>query len=289
VTQIGSEKKSVTEQLLSKNQYEDFRQFLEQSCGIVLGDNKHYLVTSRLNRLTQEFSFTSLGALLDALKVNNDNRLKERVIDAMTTNETSWFRDNYPFELLRESLLKEFSKIKPSRLRIWSAACSTGQEPYSISMTIHEFQQKNPGQLNVPYEIVGTDISSTVLNIAKQASYDELSLARGLSTQRRSQYFKAVAGNRWQLIDKLRTPVRFTEINLLQSYSLLGRFDLVFCRNVLIYFSSELKTDILTRMAQILNPGGFLILGGSESPTGYCRDFEMVRFPQGVIYRLKSK
>lgn len=288
MAQIGSEKTSVTEQLLSKNQYDDFRFFLEQSCGIVLGDNKHYLVTSRLNRLTQEFSFSSLGSLLDALKKNNDNKLKERVIDAMTTNETSWFRDNYPFELMRESLLGEMARAKPGRLRIWSAACSSGQEPYSISMTIHEFQQKNPGMLNVPLEIVGTDISSTVLSIAKAAKYDDLSLSRGISEQRRSQFFTKVDGNRWQLIDKLRTPVRFTEINLLQSYSLLGRFDVIFCRNVLIYFSSELKTDILTRMAQILNPGGYLILGGSESPTGYCRAFEMVRFPQGVVYRLKS-
>jgi chemotaxis protein methyltransferase CheR len=288
VAQIGSDIKPVTEQLLSKNQYDDFRHFLEQSCGIVLGENKHYLVTSRLNRLTQEFSFANLGALLDALKKNNDNKLKERVIDAMTTNETSWFRDNYPFDLMRDSLLGELAKTKPSRLRIWSAACSTGQEPYSISMTVHEFQQKNPGLLNAPLEIIGTDISSTVLSIAKAGRYDELSLARGLSEQRRSQYFTPVDGNRWQLVDKLRSPVRFTEINLLQSYTLLGRFDLIFCRNVLIYFSSELKTDILTRMAQILNPGGYLILGGSESPTGYCRAFEMVRFPQGVVYRLKS-
>ena len=278
----------MTEQLLSKNQYDDFRIFLEQSCGIVLGDNKHYLVTSRLNRLTQEFSFSSLGTLLDALKKNNDGRLKERVIDAMTTNETSWFRDGYPYELMRESLLGEIAKSKPARLRIWSAACSTGQEPYSISMTIHEFQQKNPGMLNLPLEIVGTDISSTVLNIAKAAKYDELSLSRGLSEQRRNQFFTKTDGNRWQLIDKLRTPVRFTEINLLQSYNLLGRFDVIFCRNVLIYFSSELKTDILTRMAQILNPGGYLILGGSESPTGYCRAYEMARYPQGVVYRLKS-
>lgn len=278
----------MTEQLLSKNQYDDFRLFLEQSCGIVLGDNKHYLVTSRLNRLTQEFSFSSLGTLLDALKHNDDKRLKERVVDAMTTNETSWFRDKYPFELMRESLLAEMAKAKLGRLRIWSAACSTGQEPYSISMTINEFQQKNPGQLNIPLEIVGTDISGTVLNIAKQARYDELSLSRGISEQRRKQFFTAVDGNRWQLIDKLRAPVRFTEINLLQSYTLLGRFDIIFCRNVLIYFSSELKTDILNRMAQILNPGGYLILGGSESPTGYCRLFEMVRFPQGVVYRLKA-
>lgn len=278
----------MTEQLLSKNQYDDFRHFLEKSCGIVLGDNKHYLVTSRLNRLTREFSFTNLGALLDALKHNNDNRLKERVIDAMTTNETSWFRDIYPYELLRESLLPELAKAKRSRLRIWSAACSSGQEPYSISMTIHEFQQKKPGALNLPLEIIGTDISSTVLQMAKQASYDELSLSRGISEQRRNQFFKNIDGNRWQLIDKLRAPVRFTELNLLQTYSLLGRFDIIFCRNVLIYFSSELKTDILTRMAQILNPGGYLILGGSESPTGYCRSFEMVRFPQGVVYRLKA-
>lgn len=278
----------MTDQLLSKNQYDDFRLFLEQSCGIVLGDNKHYLVTSRLNRLTQEFSFSSLGSLLESLKKNNDHKLKERVIDAMTTNETSWFRDSYPYELLRESLLGEIAKAKPSRLRIWSAACSTGQEPYSISMTIHEFQQKNPGMLNVPLEIIGTDISSTVLNIAKAARYDELSLSRGISEQRRSQFFTKVDGNHWQLIDKLRMPVRFTEINLLQSYSLLGRFDIIFCRNVLIYFSSELKSDILSRVAQILNPGGYLILGGSESPTGYSRAFEMVRLPQGVIYRLKS-
>ncbi|MBI1422975.1 MAG: chemotaxis protein [Gammaproteobacteria bacterium] len=278
----------MTDQVLSKSQYDDFRHFLEQSCGIVLGDNKHYLVTSRLNRLTQEFSFTNLGALLDALKKNNDGRLKERVIDAMTTNETSWFRDNYPFELMRENLLPDLARNKPSRLRIWSAACSTGQEPYSISMTVHEFQQKNPGMLTAPLEIVGTDISGTVLNIAKAAKYDELSIARGITEQRRSQYFTQVEGNRWQLIDKLRSPVRFTEINLLQSYTLLGRFDLIFCRNVLIYFSSDLKTDILTRMSQILNPGGYLILGGSESPTGYCRAFEMVRFPKGVVYRLKS-
>lgn len=278
----------MTEQLLSKNQYDDFRHFLEKSCGIVLGDNKHYLVTSRLNRLTHEFSFTSLGALLDALKKSNDNRLKERVIDAMTTNETSWFRDIYPYELLRESLIPDLAKGRTSKLRIWSAACSSGQEPYSISMTIHEFQQKNPGKMNFPLEIIGTDISGTVLNMAKQASYDELSLSRGISEQRRNQFFTRTDGNRWQLIDKLRAPVRFTELNLLQSYSLLGRFDIIFCRNVLIYFSSELKTDILSRMAQILNPGGFLILGGSESPTGYCRSFEMVRYPQGVVYRLKS-
>jgi len=279
----------VTESLLSKQQYDSFRIFLEESCGIVLGDNKHYLVTSRLNRLTKEFSFDSLNDMIDALKHSRDNRLKERVVDAMTTNETSWFRDTYPYELLRENLVPELVKEKPSRLRIWSAASSTGQEPYSISMILSETQMKTPGLLSVPVEIVGTDISATVLNIARRAEYDGLSLSRGISDERKKMFFKGLDNDRWQLNDKIKSIVKFSEINLLQNYTLLGKFDLIFCRNVLIYFSAELKSDILSRMAKALNPGGYLILGGSESPTGYCRDFEMTRFPKGVVYRLKNE
>lgn len=289
VAQAGSDKTLVTESLLSKEQYDNFRGFLEESCGIVLGDNKHYLVTSRLNRLTREFSFDSLHAMLDALTKNNDNRLKERIIDAMTTNETSWFRDGYPYQLLQENLLPELLQKKPSRLRIWSAASSTGQEAYSISMVLSEMQMKSPGLLNVPIEIVGTDISSTVLSIARKAEYDGLSLSRGISDERRKAFFKELENDRWQLNDKVKSIVRFSELNLLQNYALLGKFDLIFCRNVLIYFSAELKSDILSRMAKIMNPGGYLVLGGSESPTGYCRDFEMTRFPKGVVYRLKTE
>lgn len=278
----------MTDHLLSKEQYDHFRSFLEDSCGIVLGDNKHYLVTSRLNRLTKEFSFNTLNDMIDALRNKKDAVLKERVIDAMTTNETSWFRDLYPYELLKENLLPDLLAQKPARLRIWSAASSTGQEPYSISMTIQEFGMKNPGRLTMPYEIIGTDISSTVLGIARKGVYDQLSLSRGISDERRRQFFTAEKDNYWKLSDKVRTPVRFNELNLLQSYTLLGKFDIIFCRNVLIYFSSDLKTDILNRMAQAINPGGFLVLGGSESPTGYTRAFEMVRYPKGVVYRHKS-
>ena len=287
--QVGSEDIPVTEQLLSKQQYDNFRAFLEDSCGIVLGDNKHYLVTSRLNRLTQEFSFDSLNDLIDSLKTHNNTKLKERVVDAMTTNETSWFRDTYPYELLKENLLFEIAEKKPSRIRIWSAACSTGQEPYSMSMVIHETKASAPGKLTAPIEIVGTDISNTVLNIARRGEYDEMSLMRGVSDERRKQFFKQASDERWQLDDKVKSLVRFSEINLLQSYSLLGKFDMIFCRNVLIYFSSEMKSDILSRMSQILNPGGFLVLGGSESPTGYSRGFEMISFPKGVVYKLKEK
>lgn len=277
----------MTDHLLSKEQYDHFRSFLEESCGIVLGDNKHYLVTSRLNRLTKEFSFQSLNDMIDSLRSKKDAVLKERVIDAMTTNETSWFRDLYPYDLLKENLLPELLSQKLPRLRIWSAAASTGQEPYSISMSIQEFNMKNPGRLTVPYEIVGTDISSTVLNIAKKGVYDQLSLSRGISDERRKMFFTQETDATWKLSEKVRSPVRFSELNLLQNYTLLGKFDIIFCRNVLIYFSSDLKSDILNRMAQVINPGGFLILGGSESPTGYSRAFEMTRYPKGVVYRHK--
>ena len=277
----------MTDEVLAKEQYDEFRFFLEEACGIVLGENKHYLVTSRLNRLTQEFSFPSISTMLDTLKLGTNKNLKERIIDAMTTNETSWFRDIYPYEILRQELLPLLAKKNLGALRIWSAACSTGQEAYSTSMTISEYQLANPGSLPGFIEIVGTDISPTVLAMAREGSYDEINVMRGLSEERRQRYFTKKE-DRWELRPAIKGVVRFADLNLLSSYSLLGKFDIIFCRNVLIYFSSESKTDILERMAKILNPGGYLILGGSESPTGYCHAYEMVRFSQGVIYRLKG-
>ena len=277
----------MTEEILSAEQYDRFRHFLAEACGIVLGENKHYLVTSRLNRLIKEFSFPTVSAMLDTLSLGTNAQLKERIIDAMTTNETSWFRDTYPYEILRHELLPKIAKQKPSALRIWSAACSSGQEAYSISMTIAEYQMANPGALSAFVEIVGTDISPTVLQLAKNGMYDEISVLRGLSEERRNRYMEK-KGEKWQVREAIRAPARFAELNLLGSYSLLGKFDIIFCRNVLIYFSSESKTNILNRMAEILNPGGFIILGGSESPTGYSPAYEMVRYDAGVIYRLKE-
>lgn len=278
----------VTDTLLSKASYDDFRKFLEDACGIVLGENKHYLVTSRLNRLTQEFACRDLSELLNTLRSNKDPKIKERVIDAMTTNETSWFRDTYPYEILAEELLPGLIRNKIPRLRIWSAASSSGQEAYSIAMLINEFQTARPGQLTSPVEIVGTDISNTVLAAARKGVYDDLSMARGLSEERRKKFFNNLGHGGWEINEKLRAMVRFTELNLLQNYTLLGKFDVIFCRNVLIYFSAEIKTAILNRLAQSLNPGGYLILGGSETPSGYSHAFEMVRFPKGVIYRVRT-
>ena len=282
-TQIGSDDKFVTDSLLSKEQYDNFRDFLEDSCGIVLGDNKHYLVSSRLHRLMKEDNIPTLQALVDSLNRSLNSPLRTKVIEAMTTNETLWFRDTYPFQVLSETIFNEYKQQRKNSIKIWSAACSSGQEPYSMSMIADEYAKKSPG---FKLDVVATDISQAIINEAKQAKYDALALARGLSEERKRQYFSPV-GDQWQVNANIRSRVNFREINLLQSYNSLGKFDAIFCRNVLIYFSAESKADILTRMAQSLNPRGFLMLGASESIAQYSDRFEMVRASTGVVYRLK--
>lgn len=265
------------------DEYKNFQSFLEKACGIVLGENKHYLVSSRLHRLMKENDIATLQLLVDALNRTVSSVLRTKVIEAMTTNETLWFRDTYPFEVLRQTIFEEYKEQRKTSLRIWSAACSSGQEPYSMSMIADEYSKKNMG---FKLDVIATDISQAILNEAKQAQYDALALARGLSEERKRQYFSPV-GDQWQVNANIRSRINFREINLLQSYTALGKFDAIFCRNVLIYFSPESKTDILTRMAKSLNPRGFLMLGASESIAQYSDKFEMVRASTGVVYRLK--
>jgi len=267
----------------SPDEYKSFQIFLEKACGIVLGENKHYLVSSRLNRLMKENNIPSLQVLVDTLTKTLRSTLRTQVIEAMTTNETLWFRDTYPFQVLSQTIFEEYKEQRKSTVRIWSAACSSGQEPYSISMTADEFSKKNPG---FKVDVVATDISQAILNEAKQAKYDALALARGLSEERKRQYFSPV-GDQWQVNANIRSRINFREVNLLQSYASMGKFDAIFCRNVLIYFSAESKKDILERMAASLNPRGFLMLGASESIAQYSDKFEMVRASTGVVYRLK--
>jgi len=271
----------------SQQDYQDFQRYLEEACGIVLGDNKQYLVSSRLNRVLAEFSMASLGELIGRVRSGSVGGLRERVIEAMTTNETSWFRDNYPFDILRDTLLPELGRNRAQPIRIWSAACSSGQEPYSISMVVEEYRAKNPGTLAAGVQVVATDISPAILRDAKAGIYDSISVVRGLSPERKQRFFSH-KDDRWEVRSEVKARVQFRDLNLMQSYSLLGRFDMIFCRNVLIYFSTESKRDILSRMARALNPRGYLFLGGSESIANYSEDFELVRMPRGVVYRLKG-
>ncbi|AIN59627.1 protein-glutamate O-methyltransferase CheR [Pseudomonas soli] len=268
--------------------FEQFRVFLEKACGILLGENKQYLVSSRLNKLMEQQGIKSLGELVQRIQTQPRGGLREQVVDAMTTNETLWFRDTYPFEVLKNKVIPEFIKNNPGqRLRIWSAACSSGQEPYSISMAIDEFERTNLGQLKMGAQIVATDLSGAMLNNCKTGEYDSLAIARGLSQERLQRYFDTKGTGRWAIKPPIRSRVEFRSYNLLDSYAPLGKFDIVFCRNVLIYFSAQVKKDILMRIHGTLKPGGYLFLGASEALNGLPDHYQMVQCSPGIIYQAK--
>lgn len=269
---------------LDDKSYNDFRTFLEQQCGIVLGENKQYLVKSRLAPLMAKFNVESLADVVKRTLSPMERQLRSAVIDAMTTNETLWFRDDYPFQLLKNKLLPEFASQR-SPLKIWSAASSSGQEPYSIAMSVLEYQQSKPGSFPGGVQIVGTDISTTMLEHCKYGHYDSLALARGLSAERKRQFFEPGDNGMMKVKDCVKKMVSFRPLNLLNSYSLMGRFDIVFCRNVLIYFSPEIKAQILSQIHGVLNKEGYLFLGASESLSGLNQDFDMLRCNPGIVYK----
>ena len=271
---------------LSEELYKQFSAFLEAQCGIVLGPNKQYLVKSRLSPLLGQYAVDSLAELIKRAMEPRERELKMVVVDAMTTNETLWFRDVYPFQLLTDKIFPELGK-NGRPLKIWSAASSSGQEPYSIAMTALEHQMRKPGTLSGGVQIVGTDISASMLNQCKGGVYDSLALARGLSPERKRQFFEDCGDNRMKVSDRVKKLVTFRPFNLLDSYSMLGKFDIIFCRNVLIYFAPDVKAKILNQFASSLNPGGYLLLGASESLTGLTERFEMVRCNPGIIYKVK--
>lgn len=272
---------------LQDKEYVLFRDFLEQQCGIVLGENKQYLVKSRLAPLMQRFSVASLSELVNKTLSPFERQLRSAVIDAMTTNETLWFRDTYPYELLKKQIFPELEKDCRT-LKIWSAASSSGQEPYSIAMTALEYQQTRPGAFSLGVHVLGTDISNTMLEHCQRAEYDGLALSRGLSPERRSKFFEDSGKGMMRVKDNVRKNVSFRHLNLLDSYTLLGKFDIIFCRNVLIYFSADVKEKIIRQFAQSLNPKGYLFLGASESLSSLNNDFDMLRCNPGIIYRKKT-
>lgn len=271
---------------ISDQEFERFSRFLEDSCGILLAGHKQYLVQSRLGKIMQDQGCETLTQLVDRLSSPAGMALKEGVIDAMTTNETLWFRDAHPFEILRDKILPErVADNSAGRLRIWSAACSTGQEPYSVSMILDEFKQLHPGMLRGGAEIVATDISSNVLSRAKGGVYEMLAIGRGLSKERLHRFFSDRGDGCWAVNPDIKSRVRFNSLNLLGPYTSLGQFDVVFCRNVLIYFSTERKIEILRKIHKSLKPGGYLLLGASESLSGLNDCYKMIHCRPGIIYQ----
>lgn len=271
---------------ISPDEFKLFSQFLEKNCGILLAEHKQYLVQSRLGKIMQESSMGGLSDLVKSLERPGAMQLKDKVIDAMTTNETLWFRDTHPYEILKNKLLSEVKeKKKTQKLRIWSAACSTGQEPYSMSMVIDEFKKSNPGSFTAGEEIVATDISDSALKQARSGQYEMLALGRGLDKDRLTKYFRSNPDGSWTISPQIKSRIRFQSINLLRQYTSLGQFDIIFCRNVLIYFSSELKIEILKKMHKQLQPGGYLLLGASESLSGLSEYYKMIHCRPGIIYQ----
>lgn len=258
---------------------------IRERSGLVLTTEKSYLVDNRLKPLAVERGFGSLAALVTALRSSGDEQLKRNVVELMTTNETLFFRDTKPFDLLRDSVLPRISqaRVKGRPLRIWSAACSTGQEAYSIAITIKE----NESRLrDWPVEIVGTDISVNVLTKARAGTYSQFEVQRGMPIKLLIKYFKQMESN-WQINDGIKSMVKFREHNILQDLSALGRFDIVFCRNLLIYFDSETKRQVLQKIGRLLSPDGVLFLGGTETVIGITSRFEPVPGNRGM-YQLSG-
>lgn len=285
---VGCDAMSINRDSMNQTEFDQFRQFLEDACGISLGDNKQYLVTNRIRRILEENNIASFGELVRVLRLGVNRKLKDQVVDSMTTNETFWFRDNYPYDHLKNTLLPQLmagNNRMFGPLRIWSAACSSGQEPYSISMMVEEYKRQAMGNLPRQVQIVATDLSSTVLDQAKRGEYDKLSVLRGLSAERLERYFDNPTPIMWRVKSLVKERIDFRSLNLMDSYAALGKFDIVFCRNVLIYFNADLKRQILQKIHASLKPQGILFLGSSEGLAGAADLFEMVRCEPGILYK----
>jgi chemotaxis protein methyltransferase CheR len=261
--------------------YEYLRKFLKERSGLDLSADKQYLVESRLVPLARRAGLPGIPELVLKMKSGAD-ALTSDVVEAMTTNETFFFRDKIPFDHLRQTVLPELVQARASRrsLRIWCAASSTGQEPYSIAMCVKEFA----GLAGWRVEIVGTDLSQAVLEKSKAGVFSQFEVQRGLPIQMLVKYFTQV-GELWQLNADIRAMVQHRQLNLLQDFSHLGTFDVIFCRNVLIYFDQDTKTGIFERLARLLEGDGVLALGAAESVVGISDVFKPYPDRRG-LYRV---
>jgi len=253
---------------------------LKARSGFVISNEKIYLLESRLLPVARSNGFQTLDELIRAMKLPTGGNLQSAVVEAMTTNETFFFRDKSPFDHLNEVILPHMlvERAKTRRLRIWCAAASTGQEPYSIAICLKEIADKI-GNWHV--DIIGTDISNDVLEKAKAGLYSQFEVQRGLPIQQLVKYFKQV-GELWQIESSLRAMVEFRPFNLLDDFAPLGKFDIIFCRNVLIYFDREGKSNVLDRLSKHLAPDGYLLLGAAETVIGLSNEFKPVAGKRGL-------
>ena len=250
---------------MSSDGFADIAGVVRRRSGIVLTEDKAYLLETRLAPVLPKFGLASLGALGQRLRQRPDEALERAIVEALTTHESSFFRDGKPFDHLAKILPRLLASARPgSPLRIWSAACSTGQEPYSIAMMVAD---AIGGKVDHRVEILATDISAEILQRAREGVFSQFEVQRGLPIRSLLKHFKQ-EGTRWRIAPDLSAMVRFEERNLLADLGALGRFDAIFCRNVLIYFDAATKTRVLEALARRLSPDGVLYLGGAETVLG---------------------
>ncbi|HYE82407.1 MAG TPA: protein-glutamate O-methyltransferase CheR [Clostridia bacterium] len=269
------------------------QRFIEEICGIALGEEKAYLLESKLARLLVEFGASSFEELYIKLCSTKDPYLVDSVIDAVTINETFWFRDKTPWYIIEDILLPAFLAElrdgKREKARIWSAACSYGQEPYSTAMCIDSFLNRM-GAADISseaFEILASDISKDVLRMAEAGNFDNISVSRGLEDDYKFRYFRN-EGRIWRLDEDIKRRVSFRQFNLVDRCFPYGQFDIIFCRYVLIYFSEKYKKEVMNRITDSLKPGGVLFIGSSELFEDYSRCYTMERYKNGIYYRKKE-
>lgn len=264
------------------------RDYIEEQSGISLKPEKAYLVENRLSSLMEEYKCQDFSEFYRVVKSGTKLELREKLVDAMTTNETLWFRDGHPFAILKERLLPEFVQEikdgKRTKIRIWSGASSTGQEPYSIAMTIRDFIATQITLRPEMVEIIATDISPTALAAAQSGRYDSVAMGRGMPPEILRRYFKQ-DGTYHTVTPELRNMVQFKRFNLQDSPIGFGHIDIIFLRYVAIYFSEDFKRGLFSRLARVLSPGGYLIIGAIETLRGISDEYKIESHAGGAYYK----
>jgi chemotaxis protein methyltransferase CheR len=271
---------------ITASEFEYIRRLVLDQSAIVLEEDKQYLAESRLLPLARREGFDSIGSMVARLGGQKFDGLQRKVVEAMTTNETSFFRDFHPFEALRKSILPELMTERASskELNFWSAACSSGQEPYSLAILLQEYF---PTLADWRVKIIATELSAEMLARAREGRYSQQEVNRGLPASLLVKHFRQ-HGRDWQIAEYLRRRVEFQIINLAEAWPLLSPMDVVLLRNVLIYFSVETKKRILSKIRQLLKPDGFLFLGGAETTFNLDEAFERVQFDRTICYRVRK-
>ncbi len=267
---------------MTPNEFKAISEMLKSESGLVLADDKQYLLESRLSPIAKKLKLASVNELVSLWRTKKDANLQNQIIEAMTINESFFFRDKTPFDNFENHMLPALIERNKGtkKIRIWSAAASTGQEAYSLSMILREHANELMGW---KIDIVGTDLSSDALEKAKSGLYSQFEVQRGMPVKYLVKNFNQI-GSMWQIKSDIRSMVQYRQFNLLKNYAVLGRFDIIFLRNVLIYFDKDTKADILTRMEKQSNDKAFLVLGASETLVGLNQTYKPVEGIRGLYH-----